>query len=230
MKRKTLTSTGKVIGWTEIQLFNGKLFREILQKQGVKLTYDKKYKYNVNYLFKKGLQAGLSEAYLFTALKDCAKPLFHVNFLWKALHKLFHVDLQIPLILGYWSIDPIKSNTITTPGKQIAAQQFGGTTSAPVTAVAIGVGTPSGTALGSETTTLGGGRGAATVSNQTTTTTGDTERYIKTFTFTGSLSITEEGLFDNNTSGGNMGASQSFAAIPVVNTDTLQITHNVKFA
>lgn len=158
------------------------------------------------------------------------KPMFKENALWKFFKKHLDVDLQIPLLFGYWTEGIIKRNTVTSVGKQIAAQQTGGTTTAPVTAIAIGVGTPSATALGSESTTNGGSRGAATVTNQTTTTTGDTERWAKTFTFTGTLALTEEGLFDNNTSGGNMLASQTFSAVNVVNTDTLAITHNVKFA
>lgn len=159
-----------------------------------------------------------------------AKKLFHANFLWKFVKKHFNRDLQIPFLFGIWSTRSLRYNTITSIGKQIAAQQTGGTTVVPVTAIAIGVGTASTTALGSESTTNGGSRGAATVTNQTTTTTGDTERWVKTFTFSGALALTEEGLFDNNASGGNMLASQSFSAINVVNTDTLQITHNVKFA
>lgn len=159
-----------------------------------------------------------------------AKKLFHVNRLWKFIQKTFGLDLVVPFLTGNYSFEALKMNTITTIGKQIAAQQVGGTTTAPVTAIAIGIGTPSATALGSEIASGGGSRGAATVSNQTTTVTGDTERWVKTFTFTSGFAVTEEGLFDNNTSGGNMLASQSFSAINVVNTDTLQITHNVKFA
>lgn len=166
-------------------------------------------------------------------LRDAAgniKPMFQENALWRFTKKHFNLDLQIPYLFGNWTTSLIKRNTITTVGKQIAAQQIGGTTVAPVTAIALGIGTPSATALGSESTTNGGSRGAATVSNQTTTLTGDTERWVKTFTFTGSLALTEEGLFDNNTSGGNMLASQTFSAVNVANTDTLAITHNVKFA
>ena|ERR1035437_545699 len=158
------------------------------------------------------------------------KQLFHANMLWRFFKKHFDKDFQIPVLFGMWSFKSLKFNTVTTIGKQIAAQQIGGTTSAPVTAIALGIGTPSATALGSESTTNGGSRGAATVSNQTTTLTGDTERWVKTFTFSGALALTEEGLFDNNASGGNMLASQTFSAVNVVNTDTLQITHNVKFA
>lgn len=159
-----------------------------------------------------------------------AKKLFHDNFIWRFFKKHFELDLKIPVLFGIWSYKSLKYNTVTTVGKQIAAQQIGGTTTAPVTAIALGVGIPSATALGSESTTNGGARGAATVSNQTTTLTGDTERWVKTFTFSGALALTEEGLFDNNASGGNMLASQTFSAVNVVNTDTLQITHNVKFA
>lgn len=158
------------------------------------------------------------------------KPMFKENFIWKFVKKHFDLDLQIPVLFGNWTNSVVKRNTVTTVGKQASAQQIGGTTTSPMTAIAIGVGTPSATALGSESTTNGGSRGAATVTNQTTTLTGDTERWVKTFTFSGSLALTEEGIFDNNTSGGIMLASQTFSAVNVVNTDTLQVTHNVKYA
>jgi hypothetical protein len=158
------------------------------------------------------------------------KKMFKENFLWKFFKKHFEVDIQIPILFGNWTYDLIKRNTITDVGKMVSAKQVNGVTTAPVTAIAIGVGTPSATALGSESTTNGGARGAATCSNQTTTTTGDTARWVKTFTFTGALVLIEEGLFDNNTSGGNMLASQTFSAVTTADTDTLQITHNVKYA
>lgn len=158
------------------------------------------------------------------------KKLFAVNFLWKFFHKHFGLDLKIPVLFGNWQYGGVKSNTITTKGKAITADQLGGTTTAPVTAIALGIGTGGTTSLNSEITTNGGARGAATVTNTTTTTTGDTEQWVKTFTFTGSFAITEEGLFDNNTSGGNLMAYQTFSAINVVDTDTLQITHKVKVA
>jgi len=158
------------------------------------------------------------------------KLMFKENFIWSFFKKRFGLDLVIPFITGVFTFDLIKRNTITSVGKKISADQVGGTTTAPVTAIAIGVGTPSATALGSESTTNGGSRGAATVSNQTTSTTGDTERWVKTFTFTGALVLIEEGLFDNNTSGGNMLASQTFSSITTADTDTLQITHNIKYA
>lgn len=157
------------------------------------------------------------------------KPMFKENKLWKFFKKNFGLDVVIPFVTGVFTFEAISRNTITDVGLQVTAKQVNGVTTAPVTAIAIGVGTPSSTALGSESTTNGGSRGAATCTNQTTTSTGDTARWVKTFTFSGSLALTEEGLFDNNTSGGNMLASQSYSAVNVVNTDTLQVTHNVVF-
>lgn len=159
-----------------------------------------------------------------------AKKLFHTNFLWKFLKKKYHIDLIIPFVTGYWSSSAIKLNTIPTRGKEKIADLIGGSDTTPVSAIAIGIGTASGTALGSEITTNGGQRGAATVTNSTTTSANDTVQWVKTFTFTGSFAITEEGLFDNNTSGGIMLASQSFSVINVISTDTLQITHKVIIA
>lgn len=205
---KVILSKVVIKGWTERRLFDTKKFA--LVKEAINRGFEKS---DINYL-----------------LNWASKPMFKDNFLWRLFKKLFNVDLQIPYLFGYWTKSPIVANTITNVGKQISAQQVGGTTTVPVTAIAIGVGTPTATALGSESTTNGGARGAATVTNQTTTTTGDTEQWVKTFTFTGVLVLIEEGLFDNNTSGGNMLASQTFSAITTANTDTLQITHKVKYA
>lgn len=163
-----------------------------------------------------------------------AKPMFQVNFLWRLFNKLFGVDYAIPFLFGKWTLNPITANLIPTVGKAAVADQFGGTTTSPMTAMAIGIGTTAAaagdTTLESEITTNGGERGAATVSNETTTTAGDTEQWIKTFTFTGSFAVTEEGILDNNTSGGVLGARQVFSAVNVVSGDALQITHQVKVA
>lgn len=162
------------------------------------------------------------------------KAIFHWNFLGKLINKLFGKDIRIPFITGVWSNKPIIDNLVVTRGKQIIAEQLNGVTTAPVTAIAIGVGTTAAaagdTALESESTTNGGARGAATCTSQTTDTTKDTSQWVKTFTFSGTLAITEEGLLDNNTSGGNLLARQVFSAINVVDGDTLQITHKIKFA
>jgi|GEM_PF-911787 len=159
-----------------------------------------------------------------------AKPMFAENRLWRLIRKWLGIDLRIAGLTGVWTKQAILCNTITNVGKKISAEQVGGTTTAPVTAIAIGIGTPSATALGSEITTNGGQRGAATVTNQTTSSTGDTEQWVKTFNFTGTFAVTEEGLFDNNTSGGNMLASQSFSAINVISGDSVQFTHKVQYS
>jgi hypothetical protein len=161
-----------------------------------------------------------------------AKQLFKENVLWRIINKMTGKDVQIPFITGMYTGTIIRHNLIVTKGKEITAKQLGGTTTAPVTAIAIGIGAVAAnaadTALGSEITTNGGQRGAATVTNITTTTANDTEQWAKTFTFTGSFAVTEEGLLDNNTSGGNLLARNVFAAINVVSGDTLGITHKVQ--
>ena len=185
------------------------------------------------YVVKEVLSSGLVSAKKDReALFDWAsKPMFADNFIWSIFNKFFGIDLQIPFITGNWTTQAIKKNLVVTVGKQAVAQQLGGTTTSPMTAIAIGIGTTgaaaANTTLESEITTNGGERGAASVSNQTTTTAGDTERWIKTFTFTGGFAVTEEGILDNNAAGGVLLARQVFAAVSVVNEDSLQVTHNI---
>lgn len=161
-----------------------------------------------------------------------AKKVFQENALWKIIKKVTGEDMRIPFVTGMFTTKATRFNLVVTKGKEVTAKQLGGTTTAPVTAIAIGIGTTAAaagdTALESEITTNGGQRGAATVTNVTTTTANDTEQWAKTFTFTGSFAVTEEGLLDNNTSGGNLLARNVFAAINVVSGDTLAITHKVQ--
>lgn len=173
-----------------------------------------------------------ADAHLVSKLLDrAAKPMFKENFLWKLFHKAFGVDLQIPVLFGYWTTKAISRNLITNVGLAVAAGQLNGVTTAPVTAIALGTGTTAAaagnTALETEITDAGGERGAATTSRVTTTVTNDTAQWVKTFSFTGTKAVTEEGLLDNNTSGGNLLARQVFSAVNVVNGDSLQITHKV---
>jgi len=160
------------------------------------------------------------------------KAMFNENALWKFFHKLFNIDLKIPFLFGMWTTAAIRRNLITTVGKKLVADQLGGTVTTPATSVAIGIGTGAAvagdTTLGSEITTAGGERGAATVTNTTTTTTGDTEQWAKTFTFTGSFAVTEEGILNNVTSGGVLVARQVFSAVNVVSSDSLAITHKIQ--
>ena len=165
-------------------------------------------------------------------LEWAAKPLFASNWLWSVLNKLFGIDWQIPYLTGVWAKVAISANLVPTRGKQVVAEQVGGTTTSPVTAIALGIGSggpaAGDTALNSEITTNGGERGAASVSNTTTTTTDDTEQWQKIFSFTGGFAVTEEGLLDNNAAGGLLLARQLFSAINVVSGDSLQISHRVQ--
>lgn len=174
----------------------------------------------------------LSKAEIARLVEKAAKPMFKWNTLGKFINRKFGRDVQIAFITGVWTKKAIADNLIVTKGKELVADQLGGTTTAPVTAIAIGTGTTAAaagnTALETEITTNGGARGAATVTNVTTTTTNDTEQWVKTFSFTGSFAVTEEGLLDNNTSGGNLLARQVFSAVNVANGDSLQITHKVQ--
>jgi hypothetical protein len=160
------------------------------------------------------------------------KKMFQSNFIWKLIKKLFGADWQIPFVTGFWTFNPIVDNLVVTRGKQIIASQINGVTAAPVTAIAIGIGTTAAaatdTALQSEITTNGGARGAATTSNVTTSTTLDTAQWVKTFTFTGDFAVTEEGLLDNNVSGGNLLSHQVFAAYNVVSGDSIAFTHKLQ--
>ena len=217
-------------GWTKRVLIDTPKFIQLIRAEGINFIYGKVNNETLNDACLEALDQGMSQKRMFKLIRQSRKKLFHTNFLWKFFNTHYQLDLQIPLLFGLWSAKPITANTITVVGKKHLMDQVGGTTTAPVTAIALGIGTPAATALGSEITTVGGQRGAATVTNTTTDDTGDTEQWVKTFTFSGSLAITEEALFNNNTSGGIMLASQGFSAINVVDTDTLQFTHKVKAA
>lgn len=123
------------------------------------------------------------------------------------------------------------SNSITNVGHAAGNGRISNQGSySPFVNLAIGIGTQgtpaTSTALASESTTSGAQRGAATATQVTTTVTNDTTQLVKTFTFTGTFAVTEEGIFDSAVaSSGSMLAYQSFAAINVVSGDTLQITH-----
>ena len=129
--------------------------------------------------------------------------------------------------------DRLIKNTITTVGKaMLAGLMLIDVSGTAFDYIAIGTGSPSATALGAEASASGSARrGGADVTGTRVTTTlaNDTAQWVTTFTFTGSLGITEEGIF-NASSGGTMLASQSFDVLNVANGDTLAITHKIKVA
>lgn len=113
-------------------------------------------------------------------------------------------------------------NTVTTAGKQGAADQLLASPSlGKPTHMAIGTGTPSGTALGTELD-----RNAFTSKNRSgavITIVGDWAAGD------GTGALTEAGLFDASSSG-NMWASASFSAINKAAGDSLQITWTLTFS
>lgn len=113
-------------------------------------------------------------------------------------------------------------NTVTTAGKNGAADQILASPSlGKPTHMAIGTGSPTGTALGTELD-----RNALTSKNRSgavVTMVGDWAAGD------GTGAITEAGLFDA-ASTGNMWASQSFSVINKAAGDTLQITWTLTFA
>ena len=125
-------------------------------------------------------------------------------------------------------------NTITNAGLDEITNLLGNVSS-PVAFTFLAVGTGStaanatDTALETEITDSGLARAAATVSQETTTVSNDTLQLLKSFTVTGTKAVTECGAF-NDASAGTILGRQVFAAINVVNGDTLQITYKFAFA
>ena len=120
------------------------------------------------------------------------------------------------------------SNLVTSAGLAGLASRLNGSgAEAAFTYLAIGIGTTAAvaadTTLDSEITTVGGERASATASRVTTTVANDTARLLHTWTFTGSLAITETGAL-NAASAGTLLNRSVFAAVNVVTTDSLQVT------
>ncbi|HEX5429865.1 MAG TPA: hypothetical protein VFX17_02165 [Patescibacteria group bacterium] len=157
---------------------------------------------------------------------------------WRWVQKLIKhgylspLHAKIPVLFGYWSDRMVFSNGITNAGRAIISGLINGSGSpAAFTYIAVGTGTTafstSDTALDTETATSGLSRAAGTVSTVTTSVTNDTAQVLKSFTVTGTVAVTESGLF-NASSSVTLLCRQTFSAINVVNGDTLQITWKVQ--
>lgn len=138
---------------------------------------------------------------------------------------------RVPVLFGQYGEFKLGRNKIVNAGLALAAGLLNGSGS-PTTPTYIAVGTgvvavnATDTTLGTETAASGLTRAAATVSLQTTTATNDTAQWLKSFTVTGTVAVTESGVF-NASSSGTMLCRQTFSAVNVVNGDTLQITWKV---
>lgn len=171
------------------------------------------------------------------------KPIFQENLLTKFLLKQGFLNprwilspfafLVAPFLGSYGNMKVI-GNGVPTVGKALIAGRLNGS-GAPAVAdyIAVGTGTNAfaagDTTLQTETSGSGLTRAQGTVSLVTTTTTNDTAQVLKSFTVTGTVAVTESGVF-NASSAGTLLARQVFSAINVVNGDTLQITWKVAFA
>jgi hypothetical protein len=193
-------------------------------------------------LFKRlfGAKLGLGEKNFEYVLRDKdgnIKPIFQPNGLCLFLinQGLLSANSEmiknIPLLFGSWRNKMVIANLITNTGKAGAASRLNGAGSEAAFAyIAIGIGATAAnatdTTLGSEITTNGGQRAAATPTRITTTVTNDTARNVVTFTFTGAFAITEAGCL-NAASVGVLLNRQVFTAVNVVASDSLQITIDV---
>lgn len=95
----------------------------------------------------------------------------------------------------------------------------------------IGLGTDD-TAADAADTDLGtqsGDKQTATVTTATVTETDDAAQFVATQAFTGTVAVTEAGLFNNSTAAtGDMLARQVFSALNVVSGDSIETTWKVK--
>lgn len=130
-------------------------------------------------------------------------------------------------------IETYKSpNTIVSAGKAALASRINGSGSEAVfTYIAVGTGavavTSGDTALGAETVGSGLSRVNASASRVTTSVTNDTARLSNTFTVSGTVALTEIGIF-NASSGGTMLCRTVFSALNVVNGDSLTINYDIQ--
>jgi hypothetical protein len=95
----------------------------------------------------------------------------------------------------------------------------------------VGWGTGAGTTSATDTTLFSetGSRTTGTATQQTTTTTNDTYQVIGTLTASGTVTITNAGLFDANTSG-NLFVKGDFTGIGLTSGDSIQFTFKTQFS
>jgi hypothetical protein len=161
-------------------------------------------------------------------LEKAKKKQWKENLVWIFLNRLLKKDIRIKYLTGNWTTDPIKRrNLITTAGKELVMNRLLADTEDAVVGMAIGTGSTApvagNTALGTEID-----RDTAVATQITTTTTNDTIVFSKTFNFTDSYAVAEEGLLNSATTGGTLFARHTFPAYNVVNGDTLTVTHSIQ--
>lgn len=186
---------------------------------------------------KEQMAIGLNVGYRLLDANGNVKKTFQENALFRWLMRkgiLSPHAWKVPLLLGHWTDFAMRANLVTNAGKAEVSNLVGGV-STPVAFgfIAVGTGTTAAaaadTTLQTETTTSGLARAASTNSRVTTTVTNDTAQFLKSFSVTGTVAVTESGVL-NAASAGTLLCRQVFAAINVVSGDTLQITWKVAVA
>lgn len=147
------------------------------------------------------------------------KPLWNENAVGRFFRKVFGLNIRT-LGFGFWATSLRTHNLITNVGHAAANGRMSNQGSySPFVNICLGINTSTANALdqalGQEITTAGGARGAATATQVTTTITNDTTQLVKTFSFTGSFAVTEEGIVDSATAPTVTTTTQSR-----INTDT----------
>jgi hypothetical protein len=222
------------VGEVYRQAYSGDIMKKLLEKE-LGLNFDASY---VRYVNGKGVidfnvlcamafDAGISKEDFKRIRDKSIKKQFADNYLWRFFKKNFNKDIAIPFITGHYTTKALKGNLVTNAGHAGYSGQISGVTSTAFTAMAYGTGTTAAaatdTALQTEIS-----RAAATITQQTTSTTNDTAQWVHTFTAGGSQAVTEEGILDNNSSGGHLLAHQVFSAVNMVLNDTIQFTHKIQ--
>jgi hypothetical protein len=143
----------------------------------------------------------------------------------------------LSLFLGHWANSRVVANLVTSAGKAAIASRINGAGSEALfdkigwgtgaTAAAAGD-----TALQAEKDASGATStthvvSSATCSRVTTSVTNDTAQMVGTATATGTIAITESGVF-NAATAGTLLARQVFTAVNVVSGDSIQFTWKIQ--
>lgn len=118
---------------------------------------------------------------------------------------------------------------LVNTGKAIVTNYLAGGAATQPKYVAWGTG--AGTTAATDTTlfTETGSRTTGTATQQTTSTTDDTYQVIGTLTASGTVTITNAGLFDASTSG-NLFVKGDFTGIGLTSGDSIQFTFKTQFS
>lgn len=174
------------------------------------------------------------------------KPMFQENALCRFLikHEILNPNWIneawakfVQPFLGFWADKRVVANLVTSAGKAAIASRINGAGSeALFDKIGWGTGTTSAavgdTALQTEKDAGGTNSSvhvisSATCSRVTTSVTNDTAQMVGTATATGTIAITESGVFNASTSG-TLLARQVFTAVNVVSGDSIQFTWKIQ--